>query len=250
MIPKGKQKDPSSNASQPLSPRIQTIHQQGVKTTTRKRRQGENSTPTRRSHRNKGLQPDVVLGTVEEDCASSMHSNDQPQVHSNEKTMTMSQRLEPLFGQDQNIIENVATKIVDNIVDLVAEQVIEESTLEKSHQENQDNLQHDDTQDSQEIQHFQVTQTSPDNQQFQETQTSPANQHFQDTPDSQHTEQFQEQTFSLLNQRSEQREHSLTLSQGTISTSQFTGGPSEGVTNRRKKEKVNFIFMCVERFEF
>jgi hypothetical protein len=250
MIPKGKQKDPSSNASQPLSPRIQTIHQQGVKTTTRKRRQGENSTPTRRSHRNKGLQPDVVLETVEEDCASSMHSNDQPQVHSNEKTMTMSHRLEPLFGQDQNIIEHVATKIVDNIVDLVAEQVIEESTLEKSHQENQDNLQHDDTQDSQEIEHFQVTQTSPDNQQFQETQTSPANQHFQDTPDSQHTEQFQEQTFSLLNQRSEQREHSLTLSQGTISTSQFTGGPSEGVTNRRKKEKVNFNFMCVERFEF
>ena len=234
MFPKGKQKDPSSNALQPLSPRTQTIHQQGVKSTTRKRRQGENSTPTRRSHRNKGLQPDVVLETVEEDCASSMHSNHQPQVQSKENTMTLS----TLLGQHQNISEDVATKIVDNIVDLVAEQVIEESTLEKSHQENQDNLQYDDTEDSQENQHFQVTQTSP------------GNQHFQETPDSQHTEQFQEQQLSLVNQRSQHREHSLTLSQGTISTSQFTGGPSEGVTNRRKKEKVNFIFICIKRFEF
>ena len=99
MFPKGKQKDPSSNALQPLSSRTQTIHQQGVKSTIRKRRQGENSTPTRRSHRNKGLQPDVVLETVEEDCTSSMHSNHQPQVHSKENTMTLSQRLEPLLGQ-------------------------------------------------------------------------------------------------------------------------------------------------------
>ena len=191
---------------------------------------------------------------MEEDCASSMHSNDQPQVHSKEHTMTLSQRLEPILGDYQNIIENVGTRIVDNIVDnivdLVAEQVIEESTLEKSHQENQDNLQYDDTQDSQENQHFQVTQTSPENQQFQETQTSPGNQHFHETPDSQHTEQVQEQQLSLVNQRSQHREHSLTLSQGTISTSQFTGGHSEGVTNRRKKKKVNFIFICIKQFEF
>ena len=66
-------------------------------------------------------------------------------MHSKENTMTLSQRLEPLLGQHQNITKNIVTKIVDNIVDLVAEQVIEESTLEKSHQENQDNLQYDDT---------------------------------------------------------------------------------------------------------
>jgi len=237
MIPKGKQKDPSSNALQ-------------LQSTTRKRRQGENSTPTRRSHRNKGLQPDVVLGTVEEDCASFMHSNDQPQVHSKENTMTLSQRVEPLLGQDQHIIENVATTIVDNIVDLVTEQVLEESTLQKSHQENQDNLQYDDTQDSEENQHFQVTQTSPENEPFQETQTSPGNQHFQETPDSQHTEQFQEQQLSLLNQRSQHKEKSLTLSQETIFTSQFTGGPSEGVTNRRKKEKVILFSFVLNSLKF
>jgi hypothetical protein len=133
MIPKRKQKDPCSNVLQSLSPKTQTIHQQGVKSTTRIRREGENSSPTWRSHRNKGLQPDIILGTVEEDCASSIHSNDQPQVHSKENTMTLLQRLEPLLRQYQNIIENVATKIVDNIVDLVAEEVIEDSTLEKSH---------------------------------------------------------------------------------------------------------------------
>ena len=55
---------------------------------------------------------------------------------------------------------------MDNIVDVVAEQVIEESTLEKSHQENQDNMHYDDTQNSQENQHFKVTQTSAENQQF------------------------------------------------------------------------------------
>ena len=65
MISKGKQKDPSSNKLQPLLSKIQTIHEQGVKSTTRKRRQCKNSTPMRRFHRNKGIQPDVVLETVE-----------------------------------------------------------------------------------------------------------------------------------------------------------------------------------------
>jgi hypothetical protein len=139
---------------------------------------------------------------------------------------------------------------VDNIVDLVAEQVLEESTLQKSHQENQDNLQYDDTQDSEENQHFQVTQTSPENEPFQETQTSPGNQHFQETPDSQHTEQFQEQQLSLLNQRSQHKEKSLTLSQETIFTSQFSGGPSEGVTNRRKKEKVILFSFVLNSLKF
>ena len=90
-----------------------------------------------------------------------------------------------------------------------------------------------------------MTQTSLKVQQFQETQTFPGNQHFQETPDSQHTEQFQEQQLSLVNQRSQHREHSLTLSQRTISTSQFTGGPFEGVTNQREKEgKFYFHSSC------
>ena len=42
------------------------------------------------------------------------------------------------------------------------------------------------------------------------TQTSLENQHFQEIPDSQYTEQFQEQQNSLVNQRSQLKEHSLT----------------------------------------
>ena len=62
-----------------------------------------------------------------------MHSNDQPQVYSKKNTMTLLQRLEPFLGQDQNIIENIATKIADSFVNLVAKQVVEESILKKLH---------------------------------------------------------------------------------------------------------------------
>ena len=62
-----------------------------------------------------------------------MHSTDQPQIHSKEHTMTLSQGLEPILGEHQNFIENIGIRIVDNIVDLVAKQIIKESTLEKSY---------------------------------------------------------------------------------------------------------------------
>ena len=97
MIPKGKQKYPSSNALQPLSPRIQTILQQGSKSTTRKKRQDE--TPPLREgfiatrDFNLMLLLEQWKTIVKLTCNQTINHK----VPSKKITMILLQRLEPLL---------------------------------------------------------------------------------------------------------------------------------------------------------
>lgn len=61
-----------------------------------------------RSHHNNKIPPHILFETVEEDFSSLMDSHDWP-----------------IPVQNQEIIKNITTKIVDNLMDSVAKQVVE-----------------------------------------------------------------------------------------------------------------------------
>jgi hypothetical protein len=102
-----------------------------VKSKTNKRRQGEHFTPMQIFYRNKGLPSHIIFEIVEEDFPCFINSHD-----------------ESIIVQDQEIIEHVATKVVNIIADLVAKHVVLKSTKEKLHQDNQNHQLYQDIQDN------------------------------------------------------------------------------------------------------